>query len=141
MKHTSIAEVTSNERNKIQGFVENIRNKRSMAFIVVRDTTGRLQLTIEKETHPDLVPVIDALTLESVITAEGVVNDSEYVKLNGKEMLPDTIVVESAAEPLPLQKDAHIDTRMDYRWIDLRTDRNQLMFKVQTYMVKCFRDF
>ncbi len=141
MFFTHIADVKSNESNTIQGFVENIRNKRSMAFIVLRDTTGKLQLTIEKEKHPDLVPIIDALTLESVVTATGVVYDSEYVKLNGKEMIPDSIRIDSIAEPLPIQKDAHIDNRMDYRWIDLRTERNQLMIKVQTYMVKCFRDW
>ncbi len=141
MFFTHIADVKSNEPNTIQGFVENIRNKRSMAFIVLRDTTGKLQLTIEKEKHPDLVPVIDAMTLESVVTAAGVVYDSEYVKLNGKEMIPDTLRIDSTAEPLPIQKDAHIDNRMDYRWIDLRSERNQLMMKVQTYMVKCFRDW
>ncbi len=141
MIYTHLADVKSNEPNTVQGFVENIRNKRSMAFIVLRDTTGKLQLTIEKEKHPELVPIIDAITLESVVTATGVVFDSEFVKLNGKEMLPDELRVESIAEPLPIQPDAHIDNRMDYRWIDLRTERNQLMFKVQTYMVKCFRDW
>ena len=115
MFFTHIADVKSNESNTIQGFVENIRNKRSMAFIVLRDTTGKLQLTIEKEKHTDLVPIIDALTLESVVTATGVVYDSEYVKLNGKEMIPDSIRIDSIAEPLPIQKDAHIDNRMDYQ--------------------------
>ncbi len=28
-----------------------------------------------------------------------------------------------------------IDQRIDYRWIDLRTDKNQLMFKAQTVLV------
>ena len=34
---------------RVQGFVENFRNKKSMAFIVVKDITGKLQVTVEKE--------------------------------------------------------------------------------------------
>ena len=42
------------EVNEISGFVENIRNKKSMCFIVLRDISGKLQVTIEKEKHPEL---------------------------------------------------------------------------------------
>ena len=49
MTRSLIAKVKIGETNKIQGFVENLRNKRSMAFLVIRDYTGRIQLTIEKE--------------------------------------------------------------------------------------------
>ena len=34
-----------------------------------------------------------------------------------------------------------IDQRIDYRWIDLRTDENQLIFKAQTVMVNAMRKF
>jgi aspartyl-tRNA synthetase len=66
---------------------------------------------------------------------------NEYVKLNGIEMLPDSMKIESLAEAIPLNEEANIDVKMDYRWIDLRAKKNLLMFKVQTYMVRCMRDF
>ena len=34
-----------------------------------------------------------------------------------------------------------IDQRIDYRWIDLRTDENQLMFKAQSCFVNAMRKF
>ena len=34
-----------------------------------------------------------------------------------------------------------IDQRIDYRWVDLRTDENQLMFKAQSCMVNAMRKF
>ena len=37
--------------------------------------------------------------------------------------------------------EAEYDLRMNYRWIDLRSETNQLMFKVQSYMVACMRNF
>lgn len=136
-----IKNVKINEVNTFQGFVENIRNKRTMAFLVLRDATGLIQLTVEKEKYPELAEVVDKLTIESVITVEGKVVENEYVKLNGIEMLPEKITIESIADALPLKDDSSIDIRMDYRWIDLRRKENLLMFKVQTYMIECMRNY
>ena len=73
MERTYISNVKTGERNKIQGFVENIRNKSKMAFIVVKDVTGKLQLAVEKEKFPaDFVAKVDALTLNSVINSKTV---------------------------------------------------------------------
>ena len=141
MERNLIANVVCGETNKIQGFVENLRNKRTMAFLVIRDHTGRLQVTIEKEKHPDLAAVVDQLTVESVVTCVGPVVENEYVKMGGKEMLPESMEILSVAESLPLTKDAAIDSRLDYRWIDLRSDKNTLIFKAQTELVGSMRDF
>ena len=141
MNRNLIANVICGETNKIQGFVENLRNKRTMAFLVIRDHSGRLQVTIEKEKHPELAEIVDKLTVESVVTCVGPVVENEYVKMGGKEMLPEEMEILSIAEPLPLTKDAAIDSRMDYRWVDLRSDKNTLIFKAQTEMVGAMRDF
>ena len=141
MERTLIANVVCGENNKIQGFVENLRNKRTMACLVIRDHSGRLQVTIEKEKHPDLAAIVDQLTVESVVTCVGPVVENEYVKMGGKEMLPEEMEILSIAEPLPLTKDAAIDSRMDYRWIDLRSDKNTLIFKAQTELVGAMREY
>lgn len=141
MDRNLISQVKVGETNKIQGFVENLRNKRTMAFLVLRDHTGRIQLTIEKEKSPELAALVDQLTVESVITAIGPVVENSYVKLGGREMLPESMEILSIAEPLPLTKDAAIDSRLDYRWVDLRSDRNTLIFKAQTALVASMRNF
>lgn len=139
---------------KVQGFVENFRNSRTMAFIVLKDITGKLQITVEKEKHPELIDTLDQITGDSVLTITGTVFENDYVKLGGLEMIPDEILIESIADTIPIaRKDipatkkkaaverSSIDQRIDYRWIDLRTDENQLMFKVQTVMVNAMRKF
>lgn len=141
MKRVHIKNIKVGEENKVQGFVENIRDKKTMAFIVVRDITGKLQVTIEKEKHPEIAEAIAGLLPHSVITVEGPVLANDFVKMGGVEMLPEKLIVESRAEALPLGPDANIDTRLDYRWIDLRTEKNQLMFQMQTEMVNSFREF
>ena len=141
MKRTYVKDVKVGEENKVQGFIENIRDKKTMAFIVIRDITGKLQVTIEKEKHPEIAEAIAGLLPHSVITVEGPVLANDFVKMGGIEMLPERVTVESRAEALPLGPDANIDTRLDYRWIDLRTEKNQLMFQMQTEMVNSFREF
>ena len=140
MERTYIKDVTPGVC-RVQGFVENFRNKRTMAFIVVRDITGKLQITIEKEKHPEFTEMLDKLTIHSVVTFEGEVVASEYVKMGGKEMYPTFMRVESIADALPIKDDSDIDVRMDYRWIDLRREKNQLMYAMQTTLTNSMREF
>ena len=140
MERTYIKDVTPGVC-KVQGFVENFRNKRTMAFIVVKDITGKLQITVEKEKHPEFAEMLDKLTIHSVVTFEGEVVASEYVKMGGKEMYPTVMQVESYAEALPIKDDSDIDVRMDYRWIDLRREKNHLMLKLQTTLTGAMREF
>ena len=83
---------------KVQGFIENLRNSKYMAFIVLKDITGKLQITVEKEDHPDLVDTIDQLTPDSVITVTGKVVENDYVKMGGVEMIPESIEIAKVIE-------------------------------------------
>ena len=143
-----------NTEIKLQGFVENFRDGRAMAFIVLRDVTGKVQITVEKEKQEALLPVLENITPDSVLTVCGTAFESEYVKLNGIEVIPSDIKVESTAAALPIQREdipatkkkaavmkSGVDDRIDYRWIDLRTDRNLLMFKMQTEIARSMRNF
>ena len=156
MDRTYICDVAgkTNQEILVKGFVENFRDTRAMAFIVLKDITGKVQITIEKEKLPEVAEQIAGLTPDSVISVTGVAYESEYVKMGGIEIIPSDIKVESIAEALPIVREAipatkkkpaieksSIDQRIDFRWIDLRTDKNQLLFKVQTAMVRAMRDF
>ncbi len=140
MQRTYIKDVTPGVC-RVQGFVENFRNKKNMAFIVVKDVTGKLQVTIVKAEHPEFNEMLDQLTIHSVVSFEGEVVASEYVKMGGKEMYPTSMKIESIAEALPIKDDSDIDVRMDYRWIDLRRERNHLMLKLQTTLTGAMREF
>ena len=156
MERVYIGNVMQNLDTEIllQGFVETFRDSKAMAFIVLKDITGKVQVTVEKADHPELAEVLSQITPDSVITVTGVAKASEYVKLGGVEVYPTAIKLESAAAALPIHREAipatkkrpgveksGIDLRMDYRWIDLRTTRNQLIFKAQTVVAKAMRDF
>ena len=150
MKNIKINELNNyfDQEIEISGFVENIRNMTWVQFIVIRDTTGKVQITIEKseEKNKELVEIVNELTVESTIKVKGKLLENEKVKLNGMEIIPSSIEVTSKSlEELPFNyKDlnsANIDTRMDYRFIELRNEKNLLMFKVQSLFVQAMRDY
>lgn len=141
MERTYIANIIPGARYRIAGFVENLRNKRTMAFLVIKDITGKLQVTVEKEKLPEIAALVDQLTINSVVTIEGEVVASEYVKMGGMEMYPETLRIESIADALPIKADSEIDSKMDFRWIDMRRDQNQLMIKMQTTLTAALRTF
>ena len=141
MTRTAIGELKIGAKQKISGFVENVRIKKTMAFLVVRDLTGKVQLTIDRAAHPEMEDALSAVTVESVLTAEGAVVENAFVKLGGVEMLPDALLVESVSDSVPLAKDSSIDVRLDYRWLDLRDEKQQAIFKVQTALASAMREY
>ena len=113
MKRTFIADVNAGEKVKIAGFVENCRNKKARAFLVIRDITGKVQVYVEKEGNDELAANVDQLTIDSVVTIEGECIANEYVKMGGKEIIPTSIRIESIADALPIKEDSAIDSRLD----------------------------
>lgn len=104
MERTFIRDIRTKcgETAKVSGFVENIRDGKSMAFIVIKDITGKLQITVEKEKCPALVDDIAHITPDSVISCTGLVAENEYVKMGGIELLPTELEIESVADALPI---------------------------------------
>lgn len=131
----------------VAGFVDNIRDLQYVQFLIVRDTTGKVQITIEKnEKNIRLNEIVSNLTIESTVKITGTLFQNEKVKLNGMELIPNDIIVTSKClEELPLNykdsKSALLDTRLNYRFLDLRSEKNILMFKVQTCMINAMREF
>ena len=136
------------EEVEIQGFVESIRNIKWVQFIVIRDLSGKVQVTIEKseEKNAEMVELVNTLTLESTVKIKGKLIKNENVKLNGMEIIPSSIEVTSKSEEeLPFNyKDldnVNLDTRLDYRFIDLRNEKNSLIFRIQSTLVRYLREY
>ena len=141
MNRVKIGELEFNQPCTIKGWLEKIRDSKYMIFLVVKDITGKIQVTIEKEKMPQLVEKLKGIIANSVVSVDGTAYQSEYVKMGGKEFIPTNIEVLSVAEALPIMDDANIDNKLDYRWIDLRTDRNILIFKIQSCFTNAMREF
>ena len=133
---------------ELQAFVDNVRNLQYVQFVILRDKNGKVQMTIEKEdeNNKEIVEIINNITLESTVKIKGKVIESPKVKLNGMEIIPSEIKVTSTSlAELPFnikdKNSAEIDTRLNYRFLDLRNDYNSNIFKIQSELVKSLREF
>lgn len=135
-----------NQELTLQGFVDNIRDLQYVQFVILRDGTDKVQMTIEKEGNDELVNIISGLPLESTVRVTGKLLESPKVKLNGMEFIPTKIEATSTSlNELPIDiknKDAALrETRLDYRYLDLRSDANNLLFRCQTTILNAMRNY
>ena len=133
---------------ELSGFVENIRNIKWVQFLVLRDSTDKVQVTIEKsdENNKEMVELVNNLTVESTIKVTGTLKKNENVRLRGMEFIPSKIEITSISDAeLPINihdKEAQLlDQRLDYRWLDLRNEYNFNIFKIQSDMTRFMREF
>lgn len=141
MLDTKIKDCQPGMKVKIQAWIEKVRDTRYMQFIVLKDRTGKIQVTVDKAQQPEIAEIFKPLISDCVVTIEGQVNANEFVKMGGKEIIATSVKVESVAEVSPIDGDSSIDQRIDMRWIDLRDSKKRLIFEVQTALTEGFRKY
>ncbi len=136
-----------NEEVVLEGFVDKIRDLQYVQFVILRDRYGKVQVTLEKDgSMEELNKIVSSLTIESTVKVTGKLLENEKVKMGGMEVIPTQIEVTSESyHELPLNyKDMNssgIDTRMDLRFLDLRNEKNQLMFQIQSTLQQGMREW
>ena len=141
-------DITSKEFGKkisIAGWVEDIRNIGSIAFIIIRDRKGTLQVTTLKKEHPEIFEKLVNMPRESVISVEGFCQKSDKAR-NGYEVIPSEIDILGVAEtPLPLgvidKIESELETRLDNRFIDLRKPDIQAVFKIRKKIIDAAHEY
>jgi len=129
----------------VAGWVQDIRNIGKIAFIIIRDRMGTLQVTAIKSKNPEAFELLVNLSRESVISVKGLCKQNEKVR-NSYEILPEEVtVLASAQTPLPLgivdKVEADFDTRLDNRILDLRKEQVQALFKIRSVAVDAAKEF
>lgn len=149
MKKIFVSELKNyyNKEIEFQGFLDKLRDLPYVMFLVLRDGTGKLQVTIEKTTeNTKLIDLLENVSLESTITVKGILKEAPNVKLSGMELIPNEIFITSeSASELPFdynKKDNSLrETRLDYRFVDLRRNDNHLLFQIATLLEHSLREY
>lgn len=149
MERTLVTETTQKvgEQVMLRGWVQAIRDKGGVAFVVLRDVSGTLQIVVSTDT-PNLLELVRQVSLESVIEVVGTVKVDERAPL-GVEIQGESLEVLSEADPhLPIPvvtekggEETEATTRFDWRWIDLRKPERQKIFKVWTALEEGMREY
>jgi aspartyl-tRNA synthetase len=126
--------------NEFDGFVDEIRDLGGIAFIKLNTPTGYRQVTINKKsTSKEILDVLEKLTRQSCIRVFG--SEKPDPTTPGRmEIVPSSIeIISIAKEPLPLDPSgktpALLDTRLDWRSLDLRSKRNRDIFKIESKLM------
>ncbi|WP_070365329.1 aspartate--tRNA(Asn) ligase [Halodesulfurarchaeum formicicum] len=129
----------------VAGWVHEIRDLGGIAFLILRDRTGKIQIKFEKDELPDeLVERALSVHRESVLSVTGEVFEEERAP-TGVEVVPSEIEVIAAADPeLPLDPSgkvgADLSTRLDNRTLDLRRDEPRAIFEIRSEVLRAARE-
>jgi len=99
----------------------------------------------KKAVKPELLEFISGLHQEDVISCRGEVKESKAARM-GFEVVPSMIeIIAKAASPLPLDPrgvtPASLDTRLEWRSLELRRPETAALFKVENALVQGFEEF
>lgn len=142
MQRTYCGEITNQlikQNVLIKGWVKKNRKLGKLLFLDIRDRSGIVQVVIDdKNINFELVK---NLKRESVVEITGVVSlrktSNDEIENGDVEIVLSSITVDSIADTTPLiiedDTDALEDTRMNYRFLDLRRPimQQNLMFRSQ----------
>ncbi|RLG33283.1 aspartate--tRNA(Asn) ligase [Methanosarcinales archaeon] len=143
---TEITAADHGKRVSIAGWVHEKRHLGGVFFLIVRDFSGFAQVTLHKgEVEKGLFERVKKVPRESVVAIEGKVK-RERKAPNGYEIIPERMeVLNEASQILPLditgKVGAELDTRLDARFMDLRTERTKHIFIIRSRVLKVIRDF
>lgn len=129
----------------LSGWVDTLKIMKKFAFLNLRDRYGTTQVFFDETFLPDL----KNLKRESVITVEGTVKEkpSPNPKLatGAVEVAATKLTVLSQAKALPMELDENItsteETRLTYRYLDLRKPRLQRNLALRHKLTTAVRTF
>ena len=154
-ERTLVSQLQSREDGpvRVSGWVETVRDQKKVQFVILRDETGAVQL-VNPATRRDpdatdqdasalaLTALISEMSTGTFLTVTGDLKHDERVKLGGVEIKIAGLEIAAAALPeTPIAADSGLDKRMDWRFIDLRQRRNNLVFRIQTTLEHAMRSY
>jgi len=127
----------------ISGWLETLRDQKRIQFLIIRDDSGSVQVTYPKASEDDeLAALVSTITDGSFVRITGQLKHDERVKLNGIEILLESLEIQSLSIPeSPIADDTSIDKRLDWRFLDYRRPEMRLMTKVQTELEASWRKY
>ncbi|PSQ30886.1 aspartate--tRNA(Asn) ligase [Halobacteriales archaeon SW_6_65_46] len=144
-ERTYTADATPDDTVTVAGWVHELRDLGGIAFLIVRDTTGKIQVKLEKdEMDEELVETGLDVTRESVVKIVGDVKEEPRAPTD-VEIVPTAIEVVAEAETqLPLDPsgkvDAELPTRLDNRTLDVRRGESKAIFEIRSTVLRAVRE-
>ncbi len=132
------------ESVRLSGWVRNHRSSGKIAFLIVRDGTGEVQVVVARHEVDDATwaTVTDRVAYESSVAVEGIVRADDRSP-SGVELTASRIeVLGDSSNDYPIQiKDAGIDFLLSKRHLWLRTSRQTAILRIRDEVIKAIHDY
>jgi asparaginyl-tRNA synthetase len=132
------------EKVRILGWVRNHRSSGKIAFLIVRDGSGEVQVVVARHEVDDQTwqTVTGRVAYESSVQVEGVVRADERSP-SGVELSASRVeVLGDSSNDYPIQiKDAGVDFLLSKRHLWLRTPRQVAIMRIRDEVIKAIHDF
>ena len=133
----------------VGGFVDRIRNKGGVIFIVLRDRTGIVQLLFNDKSNPEIFEKASSCRGEYVLMAKGKVCERESknykIKTGLVEIFVDDLRILAKAQtpPFEIVSDSNVneELRLKYRFLDLRREPLQKNIIMRHEIAKATREY
>ena len=133
-----------NEEVYLIGWVNKVRDLGSLTFIDLRDRSGIVQLILKNDSNS-----FESIKNEYLIHVKGVVRKKDVpnpkLKTGEIEIEVSELSIINTSENTPFiiddETDALEDTRLKYRYLDLRRPKMQNYIKLRAKLVSCVHDY
>ena len=116
---------------EVRGWIYRTRTVGGKAFVVLRDSTGVLQVAVAKDAvPPEQFEAVEKALIESAVTARGTVVQDKRAP-GGYEVRAKEFHVVSFAEKFPIQQDLSEEFLLDVRHLWVRSQRMTSIFRVR----------
>ncbi len=147
-----LAEKQVGKKVALLGWVHNRRDHGNLTFIDLRDREGITQIVFNPETSKEAHAAAKQLGKEFVVAIEGKVGkrpkgtENKALRTGAVEIEATNLqIINSAEQPLPIEIEGRVlaseDTRLKYRYLDLRRPELQKKIILRHKITKAFRDF
>jgi aspartyl-tRNA synthetase len=143
---SKVFEDKKEEKVLVKGWVHDTRDLSKIKFLVLRDVTGKIQVTALKDKADKKVfELLDKIPRESVVAIEGKAVKSKQAP-GGIEIVPEKIeILGEAEQPLPIDvsdfSKTELPKRLDWRFLDTRRKDISAIFKIRSTIYKALVDF
>ncbi|MCL7981666.1 MAG: asparagine--tRNA ligase [marine benthic group bacterium] len=132
------------ETVRLLGWIRNHRSSGKIAFLIVRDGTGEVQVVVARHEVDDATwqTVTDRVAYECSVVVEGVVRADERSP-SGVELTASRVeVLGDSSNDYPIQlKDAGVDFLLSKRHLWLRTTRQTAIMRIRDEVIKAIHDY
>jgi aspartyl-tRNA synthetase len=136
----------------MHGWAHFVRDKNQVVFIVLRDRSGLMQITVDESCDTSILEIAKKIRLEYTLEVKGQIRlrtaPNKSMETGEVELLASEITILSKTEPLPFgiaetdpTKLPSEEIRLKYRYLDLRRNKLQSAMRIRHQAALATRNY